>query len=117
MCEHIEKLKAQGYVDGSLIYLQRLEVNTDFPEIYRIAHYCLYCDLAIKEHFPSFNINCSRYGNIHLNDHFGPHIDGNTYRFNLVTTDEYSTFRSDDSNYPVPTTVSFCPYCGEQQNR
>ena len=95
MCEHIEKLKAQGYVDGSLIYLQRVVVNTDFPEICRIAHYCLYCGIAIKEHVPSFN----------------------NYRFNLVTIDEYSKFRSSDSNYPVPTTVRFCPYCGEQQNR
>ena len=117
MCEHIEKLKAQGYVDGNLIYLQRVDVNTDFPEIYRIVYYCMYCGLTIKEHFPSFNINCSRYGNSHLNEHFGLHIDGNTYRFNLVTTDEYSTFKSDDSNYPVPTTVRFCPYCREQQNR
>ncbi len=50
MCDHIEKLKAQGYVDGSLIYLQRVDVNTDFPEIYRIAHYCLYC-LKFKVEF------------------------------------------------------------------
>ena len=116
MCEHIEKLKAHGYVDDSIIYLQKIEVNTDFPEIYRIAHYCLYCGLEIKDHVPNFHVNCSEYGNAHLKDHFGPHIHGNTYRFNLVTIYDNSTFRSDDPNYPIPTTIRFCPYCGEQQN-
>lgn len=117
MCEHIEKLKNQWYVDGILIYLQRINVNTDFPEIYRIAHYCLYCGLPMKEHVSAFNIDCSEYRNAHLNDYFGSHVDGITYRFNLVTTNEYNTFRTGDPDYPNRTTVRFCPYCGEEQGR
>ncbi len=117
MCQHVEELKDLRYLDGSLIYLQRSDVNTNFPARFRTANFCLYCDRAITVHPPSFQEDeqCTGYKNAHQSKHFESHLGGSTYRFNLVTDREFGTFSPGNLNHPERSMLAFCPYCGEKQ--
>lgn len=41
MCQHIDNLRDLGYVDGRLIYLQKININTDFPSHLNTGIFCI----------------------------------------------------------------------------
>ncbi len=42
-CENLNQLRNNGYLNRELVYLQRLDVETDFPMNLRLHNYCAKC--------------------------------------------------------------------------
>ena len=111
-CINLEELGNNNYIDGELVYLQRLDVNTNLQMHLRHYQYCISCGQANNIH-PADNVpTCLTLRNgINLNQF---RQDGGEFTFNLNTRNEYERYIQGDPNFPSPARLNFCPYCGRQ---
>jgi hypothetical protein len=116
-CDNLRELGNNGYIDGELIYLQKLDVSTNLPKHLRHYRYCISCGKANYGH-PVDNVPyCLTLRNGQLRNNFGQmtiydvNADQNEFAFNLNTRNEYVQFRNGDPNFPDQAGLNFCPYC------
>jgi hypothetical protein len=113
-CQNLFELINNGYLDGELVYLQRLNVETQFPMNLRFYNFCISCSQPNNEHPDDNNAQCLTFRNGVLNGKFGLYdrtANENQYAFNLITSDEMKTFAARHPNYPEQIRLRFCPYC------
>jgi hypothetical protein len=117
-CENLNQLRNNGYLNGELVYLQRLDVETDFPINLRLYNYCIKCGVPIKEHPNDNDAQCLAFKNGIFNGKFGRMTiydraaNRNQYTFNLASHNKILTTAVGHPDCPEPTRLHFCPYCG-----
>ncbi len=117
-CENLNQLRNNGFLNGELVYLQRLDVETDFPMNLRLYNYCTKCGIPTNEHPNDNNPQCLAFKNGIFNGKLGPMTthdkttNENQYTFNLARHNKILTTPVGHPNYPEPTRLHFCPYCG-----
>ena len=57
-CQSLEQLRNDGYVHDGLIYLQRLDVKTDFPNNLRLYNFCTICGTRANRRHDDVNPHC-----------------------------------------------------------
>jgi hypothetical protein len=103
-CKGLQELADNGYLDGELLYLQRLDVNTNLPAHLRHYRFCVSCGKPNLGH-PVDNIpKCLTLRNVMQSNQVGQ--TGNEFRFNLNTKQESSQSQASQ------TGIDYCPYCG-----
>ncbi|MGC1930885.1 MAG: hypothetical protein WA667_18085 [Candidatus Nitrosopolaris sp.] len=95
--ENLNQLRNNGYVNGELIYLQRLNVETDFPMKLRLYNFCTKCGVPINEYPNDNNAQYLAFKNGTFNGIFGRMTiygrtaNENQYTFNLVAHNKILT--------------------------
>lgn len=121
-CENQSQLRNNGYVHNGLVYLQRLDVETDLPVNLRLYNFCIMCGTPANQHHDDINIQCVAFkkgiteGKFGLMANFDRNAIGNQYIFNLDRHEKISIVSVGHPNYPEPTHLHFCPYCGRAIN-
>lgn len=117
-CQKLDQLRNDDYVHNGLIYLQRLDVKTDFPNNLRLYNFCTTCGTPanrrhddINPHCPAFKkgITMEKFG---VSTIFDRNANENQYTYNLDRRDKISRVSVAHPNYPEATHLNFCPYCG-----
>lgn len=108
-CSSLQWLRESGYVDGELVYLQRLAVtSTMHPEL-MFCRFCMKCGSQLTDHD---NSNCLVPRSMKLSGRLlrtnGQHL------FNLELVTIYKNHIQGDPDYPEPFRMYYCPYCGER---
>ncbi|MFZ0513229.1 MAG: hypothetical protein WAM14_16585 [Candidatus Nitrosopolaris sp.] len=104
-CNDLLKLGDTGYLDGTLLYLQRLDMNTNLPAHLRHYQFCVSCGKENLGH-PVDNLpKCLTLRNGMKSNLVGQ--TGNDFRFNLNTKESSQSEAS-------PTRIDYCPYCGKK---
>ncbi|MDQ6666846.1 MAG: hypothetical protein M3Y53_01315 [Thermoproteota archaeon] len=62
-CGNLNRLRNNGYLNRELVYLQRLDVETDFAMNLRLYNYCAKCSIPINEHPNDNNAQCLAFKN------------------------------------------------------
>lgn len=57
-CQKLDQLRNDDYVDNGLIYLQRLDVKTDFPNNLRLYNFCTTCGTPANRRHDDINPHC-----------------------------------------------------------
>ena len=108
-CERLQQLGNAGYIDGSILYLQHVDVNTNLPAHLRNYIYCISCGQDNFEHSKDVS-GCLTLRNGTMNGCF--RRTGNEFAFNLNTTEERNKgFQVGDENFPSTLELKYCPYC------
>jgi DNA-directed RNA polymerase subunit RPC12/RpoP len=105
-CPRFEWLGANGYIDGTLVYVQKLDIHTDFPAERRKYFHCVQCGSDV-DHHPDYK--CQALQNM-LNNEQIQQIRGR-YSFNLVPREVFREMQ-EGKGYPEPFGIHNCPYCG-----
>jgi hypothetical protein len=110
----------------AVVYLQNVHVKTNIPSDLRDYKYCIHCGIDTRMH-PIINSNdinhCSTLEEDLLNKKivlfFGHkkksekgYDNLDYYIFNLNSLNELNEIQKNDAEYPVRTTLNYCPYCG-----
>jgi len=134
-CDSIRRLCKMNYIDCStkgqgVVFLQNVQVKTNIPFELRDYKYCIRCGVDTRVHpiIISNDVNhCSALGEGLLNRKivlsFGQKKEsGKSYEtysnyqdyyvFNLNSLNELNGIQKGDVDYPVRTTLDYCPYCG-----
>lgn len=130
-CDSIRRLSKMNYIDcntkgEAVVYLQNVHVKTNIPSDLRDYKYCIHCGIDTRMHpiIKSNDVNhCSTLGEGLLNKKIvlsfghkkksGKSYDNlDYYIFNLNSLNELNRIQKDDAEYPVRTTLNYCPYCG-----
>ena len=134
-CDSIRRLCKMNYIDcdtksQTVVYLQDVHVKTNIPFELRDYKYCIRCGIDTRMHpiIISNDLNdCSALAEglvskkIALS--FGQKKEsGKSYEtysnyqdyyvFNLNSLNELNGIQKGDVDYPVRTTLDYCPYCG-----
>jgi len=110
----------------AVVYLQNVHVKTNISSDLRDYKYCIHCGIDTRKHpiIKSNDVNhCSTLGEGLLNKKIvlffgrkkksGKSYDNlDYYIFNLNSLNELNGIQKDDAEYPVRTTLNYCPYCG-----
>jgi hypothetical protein len=110
----------------AVVYLQNVHLKTNIPSDLRDYKYCIHCGIDTRMHpiIKSNDVNhCSTLGEGLLNKKIvlsfghkkksGKSYDNlDYYIFNLNSLNELNGIQKDDAEYPVRTTLNYCPYCG-----
>ena len=116
-CKNLNRLQNNGYIHEGLIYFQKLDIETDFPTDLRFYNYCVTCGAHANENHDNVNAQCTAFKDGMFKRRLGPlrHdkiANENQYIFNLDKHDKILTTSVGHPNYPQPTRLQFCPYCG-----
>ena len=130
-CDSIRRLSKMNYIDcntkgEAVVYLQNVHLKTNIPSDLREYKYCIHCGIDTRMHpiIKSNDVNhCSTLGEGLLNKKIvlsfghkkksGKSYDNlDYYIFNLNSLNELNGIQKDDAEYPVRTTLNYCPYCG-----
>lgn len=117
-CENLNQLRNNGYVYEGLVYLQKLDITTDLPLNLRLYNFCTMCGTRANKHHDDINVHCVAFNTGIINGKFGilaifdSSVDENQYILNLDSHDKILTVSVGHPNYPEPTRLHFCPYCG-----
>jgi hypothetical protein len=130
-CDSIRRLSKMNYIDcntkgEAVVYLQNVHLKTNIPSDLRDYKYCIHCGIDTRMHpiIKSNDVNhCSTLGEGLLNKKIvlsfghkkksGKSYDNlDYYIFNLNSLNELNGIQKDDAEYPVRTTLNYCPYCG-----
>jgi hypothetical protein len=110
----------------AVVYLQNVHVKTNIPSDLRDYKYCIHCGIDTRMH-PIINSNdinhCSTleegllnkkivlfFGHKKKSEKGYDNLD--YYIFNLNSLNELNEIQKNDAEYPVRTTLNYCPYCG-----
>ena len=134
-CDSIRRLCKMNYIDRNtrgqaVVYLQKVHVKTNIPSDLRDYNYCIRCGIDTRMHsiINSNDVNrCSTLAEGLLNKKiilsFGQKKkSGKSYEtysnyqdyyvFNLNSLNELNGIQEGDADYPIRTTLDYCPYCG-----
>jgi|SRR6185312_2018248 hypothetical protein len=134
-CDSIRRLSKMNYIDCDtkgrpVVYLQNVHFKTNLSSDLRNYRYCIYCGIDTRIHpiITSKDVNrCTALGEGLLNKKivlsFGQkekhRKSDNTYNnfqdcyvFNPNPLNELNEIRKNDIDYPIRTTLDYCPYCG-----
>ena len=116
-CKSLNQLKNNGYIYEGLIYLQKLDVETDFPADLRFYNFCVACGVPANGDHDNVNAQCIAFKDGIFKRRLGQlRYDKNAkkdqYTFNLDTHDKILKVSVGHPSYPEPTRLQFCPYCG-----
>lgn len=107
-CTCLQRLINHGYVDGELVYLQRLRIPSTMDHDLRFCKYCMKCGTLVGSHDDS---NCIVIRNMTLLEKLQRHND--RYLFNLELASRKRERIEGDPNYPENFRMYHCPYCSE----
>ena len=107
-CPALVQLRQGDYVDGELVYLQRLAVTSTMPLNLMFCRFCMKCGTQLTDHDDSKCLvprNMTLLGKLQRTN--------DQYLFNLEIAATYRNRIQGDPNYPEPFRMHYCPYCGE----
>ena len=134
-CDSIRRLSKLNYIDcdtngQAVVYIQNVDVKTNIPSVLRDYKYCIHCGTDTRMH-PIINSkdvdHCTTLRDDLLNKKialsFGKKEKStkndqtyNNYQdhyvFNLTSLIVLNGIQKGDADYPVRTTLDYCPYCG-----
>lgn len=105
-CSNLQRLISNGYVDGTLVYLQRLEVNSTMDQDLKYCQFCMQCGLTLNNH-PSDTSGCLILGNMTVLNQL--QTRDNQFIFNLEQTTTANGRKSGDPKYPERFRIYYCP--------
>jgi hypothetical protein len=134
-CDSIRRLSKMNYIDcdtkgQAVVYLQNVNAKTNIPSVLRDYKYCIHCGIDTKMHpiINSKDVNhCTTLADGLLNKKivlsFGKKEKSvkndktysnyqDYYVFNLTSLNELNGIQEGDADYPIRTTLNYCPYCG-----
>ncbi|MGA9317103.1 MAG: hypothetical protein WBV84_03510 [Nitrososphaeraceae archaeon] len=106
-CPTLQRLMENGYVDGELVYLQKLAVDLTMDPDLRSCTYCMKCGSPLGNHDDT---KCLVVRNMTLLGKLLRRED--QYLFNLELMAIKRDRNQGDPNYPEPFRMYHCPYCG-----
>ena len=109
-CTNLQQLINNGYVDGQLVYLQKLAVPSTMDENLRICQYYIQCGSTLDSH-PKDTSGRLTLRNMTLLEQLQNR--NNQFIFNLELPNTAKERMTGDSNNPSPIRIYHCPYCGE----
>ncbi|HZA07827.1 MAG TPA: hypothetical protein VE619_08995 [Nitrososphaeraceae archaeon] len=115
----------------AIVYLQNVDVKTNIPSVLRDYKYCIHCGIDTRTH-PIINskkdVNyCTTLGeglrNKKIALSFGKKEKSlkndetysnyqDHYVFNLTSLNELNKIQEGNADYPIRTSLDYCPYCG-----
>lgn len=106
-CFDLQRLIDTGYVDGGLVYLQKLTVNSTMDPDLMFCRFCMSCGSSLSSHNGSSCIVARNM--IALNK---LRSQNDIFFFNLELADRKRERIEGDPNYPEPIRMYYCPYWG-----
>jgi hypothetical protein len=108
-CIDLQRLIDNGYVDGELVYLQKLTVTSTMDPDSMFCRFCMSCGSPLKSHDSS---SCIVVRNmIALNK---LRRTNDLFFFNLEQAERKRERIQGDPDYPEPFRMYYCPYCNER---
>lgn len=133
-CDSVRRLCKMNYIDcdtkgQAVLYLPKAHVKTNIPSDLRDYNYCIRCGIDARMHsiINSNDVNhCSTLAEDLLNKKIvltfgqkkksGKSYETYSYQdyyvFNLNSLNELNGIQDGDADYPIRTTLDYCPYCG-----
>jgi len=134
-CDSIRRLSKMNYINcdtkgQAVLYIQNVQFKTNLPSDLRDYRYCMHCGIDTRMHpiINSKDVNhCTALGDGLLNkkivlsfgdkEKSGKSNESHSnyldyYVFNLNSLDELNRIRKDNADYPIGTSLDYCPYCG-----
>lgn len=110
-CIALQRLLDNGYVDGELVYLQKLAVSSTMDPDLRICQFCMGCGFPLSSHDYDAS-GCLVMRNMTALNKLQKRKD-DRYIFNLELTTTMKGRRTGDPENPEPFRIYRCPYCSE----
>ena len=110
-CANLQRLIDSGYVDGTLVYLQRLDINSTMVQDLESCQFCMQCGSALNNH-PSDTSGCLILRNMKVLNQLQNR--DNQFIFNLEQKTTANGRMSGDPKYPERFRIYYCPYCGKK---
>jgi hypothetical protein len=110
-CNNLARLINNGYVDGELVYLQKLAVPSTMDEDLKTCQFCMQCGTPLSNHNYDTS-GCLILRNMTTLNQL-QNID-NQFIFNLEQTTTANGRMTGDPNYPERFRLYHCPYCSEE---